>query len=104
MALGVDVHSYSNFKQVLATHYDIHIKADFSRQIFHGYVDVALDVLEAAKEVLFDTKDIAVERVINVATGDRLYHTLTPNHTALGLALRVPLPEGSCSAGTFICL
>jgi hypothetical protein len=102
MALGVDVHSYANFKQVLAKHYDIHIKADFCRQIFHGFVDVKFEVLEASEknEVLLDTKDLAIERVEEVTTGERLSHTLTPNHAALGLALRISLPDNAKTVGT----
>lgn len=65
--LGEDLHSWSNFKEVVSRHLSIVLTVDLKRQVFSGYVDHSVEVLvDNATEVLFDTKYLAIEGVYSV--------------------------------------
>lgn len=98
--LGPDTHSYSNYHDVIATHYHLQLRTDFTRKIFHGHVDITLSVkTDGASFVMFDTKALAVERVEEVSSKAVLHHTLPEHHESLGVCLKVPLPESARKAG-----
>jgi leukotriene-A4 hydrolase len=96
-ALGDDIHSWSNWKQVVVVHADIKVTIDFTRKLFFGYVDNTISILhEGTNSLVLDTRALAIEDVGIMENGEfkPLLFTLPKNHPALGLALHIPLPEG----------
>jgi len=93
--LGADIHSYANFQQIRCSHLYLSLSVDFTRKIFHGYVDLDFKVLEDnVKEILLDSKNLAIERVEDRDAPDAaVLHTLPTHHPALGIALRIPIDK-----------
>jgi len=99
--LGDDMHSYANFKEIVARDYSLKLRADFRRKIFHGHVDIRAEVLVAGVRVLkLDTNALAIESVHllegkNLTEGESLDYTQPVCHHKLGTALHVPLPAAA---------
>eukprot|EP01125_Pyxidicula_operculata_P007064 TRINITY_DN240_c7_g1_i1.p1 TRINITY_DN240_c7_g1~~TRINITY_DN240_c7_g1_i1.p1 ORF type:complete len:622 (+),score=125.41 TRINITY_DN240_c7_g1_i1:62-1927(+) len=96
-ALGEDLHSWSNFKQVITTDLDLSVRVDFQRQILFGNVVHTLSVLEdGVTEVNFDTRALGIEDILLVSNeGEEsvLAWTIPKSHPALGKSLTVTLPQ-----------
>jgi leukotriene-A4 hydrolase len=88
-ALGPCPHSHSNWKDVVARHYDLHLTVDFKRKILHGHVNVVVEVLNDSKELRLDCKNLAIERV--TAGSELLPHTIPINDPTFGSCLSIPL-------------
>jgi len=103
MALGADPHSYANFNQVQTTHLHLSLRADFKDKAFRGYVDITAKVLTGdAKDFLLDTNQLAIARVVDLATNRPLLYTMPKAHAALGTLLSIPIPTDSQKAGTSV--
>ncbi len=101
--LGPCPHSHSNWKDVVVRHYDIALTVDFKRSIMHGHVVISAEVLsDAAKELLLDSKNLAIERVTTGTEkegGDVLPFTIPINDPTFGSCLSIPLPAAAQKKG-----
>lgn len=72
-------------------HYCIAVTIDFKRRITFGHVDITVEALTDAKEVRFDAKNLAIERVTDAKSGEVLAFTIPKNDLTFGSCLSVPL-------------
>jgi len=103
MALGVDPHSYANFKEVVVTHLHICLKADFAAKSLSGYVDLTAKVLvDGTQELLLDTNQLEVTKVVDLKENEQPLQFTKPReqNEQLGVPLSIPIPENSRRAGT----
>lgn len=101
--LGEDVHSYSNFSEILITHIYPHLYVDFNRHIVHGYTDLTVEKKKENVSVLrLDTKGLAIEYASVVSDNKEtpLPWTIPQYHAALGSCLQVDI--STVSAKTFV--
>lgn len=89
-ALGQDVHSHANFADIKATHYDIHIAADFKAHVFRGHVDVQVQrVKQDAKQLVLDVNTLEVSKVEVVGGQTLAFEVAAPIHAHLGQPLKI---------------
>eukprot|EP01120_Amphizonella_sp_Union-15-10_P007859 TRINITY_DN270_c0_g1_i1.p1 TRINITY_DN270_c0_g1~~TRINITY_DN270_c0_g1_i1.p1 ORF type:complete len:617 (-),score=117.27 TRINITY_DN270_c0_g1_i1:104-1954(-) len=100
--LGLDPHSYSNYKEARVKHLHLELRVDFKRKIFHGFVNLTVYLLEEANELLLDAKALAIEKVLDLETGSPLLWTIPKNHESLGFCVRIPLPTKNRNKGSTI--
>ncbi|HEX9206637.1 MAG TPA: M1 family metallopeptidase [Steroidobacteraceae bacterium] len=92
-----DIHSYADPGRYVTRHYDLDLTADFARHELRGSVTLELDKVDpAARELVLDTRDLAIESVAAAPAGSERFraarYRLEPADPTLGSALRIELP------------
>ena len=62
--LNEDAHSYANFNDVRITHMNLNLTVDFQEKILDGKVDVSVDNYTNAKQLILDSKDLTIHKVL----------------------------------------
>lgn len=89
-----DYHSYANPDEVLVTHLNLDLSADFAVKKLIGSVQVTMQrQKENAKELILDTRDLTILSV--TSNGKPVSFDLKPADENLGAALHIVLPEGA---------
>jgi leukotriene-A4 hydrolase len=88
-----DWHSFARPAEARVTHVAIDLRVDFGTRTLGGTATLSLAVAPGAREVVLDTKDLAIERATNAA-GGILAHTLGDEDAVRGRPLRVALRPG----------
>ncbi len=89
-----DYHSYANPDEVLVTHLNLDLTANFTAKKLIGSVQVTVQrQKENADELILDTRDLTI---LNVASGGKDVHfELKAADENLGAALHITLPKGA---------
>ncbi|MDX9765625.1 MAG: aminopeptidase, partial [Chiayiivirga sp.] len=96
-----DVHSYAQPDKVVIRDLGLDLRVDFERRILRGHADLALEWRDpAARELVLDTRDLAIEKVLGKAADGRwlrLAHELGERDATLGqkLTIRMRKPYDS---------
>jgi len=89
-----DYHSYANPDEVLVTHLNLDLTADFTVKKLIGSVEVTVKrQKENADELILDTRDLAITSVTN--NGKDIPFALKAADENLGAALHITLPKGA---------
>jgi hypothetical protein len=86
-----DIHSYARPWQARVTHVALDLTADFAAKTLAGSATLNVDRAAGAKQIVLDTKGLAVERVTD-KDGTPLTFTLGNADAILGRPLTVDLP------------
>ena len=62
--LNEDAHSYANFNDVRITHMNLSLTVDFQKNTLDGKVDVSVDNYTNAKQLILDSKDLTIHKVL----------------------------------------
>jgi leukotriene-A4 hydrolase len=62
--LNEDAHSYANFNDVRITHMNLNLTVDFQEKTLDGKVDVSVDNYTNAKQLILDSKDLTIHKVL----------------------------------------
>lgn len=89
-----DYHSYANPDEVLVTHLNLDLTADFTAKKLVGSVQVTVKrIKENADELILDTRDLSI---LNVTSNDKdVPFDLKAADENLGAALHITLPKGA---------
>jgi aminopeptidase N len=90
----LDMHSYARPDEARVTHVALDLRADFTKRTLSGTATLTLDVARDAREVVLDTKDLAIEAVTD-ESGRALQHASGGTDAILGTPLRIALPAGT---------
>lgn len=91
---GKDYHSYANPEEILITHLNLDLTADFEAKKLIGSVQVTVDrQQDDANELVLDTRDLAIISV--TSNGEKIVFELKPADENLGAALHIILPENA---------
>ena len=88
------MHSYARPDEARVTHVALDLRADFTKKTLSGTATLTLDVAPDAREVVLDTKDLAIEAV-TAESGTALQHAFGGTDAILGAPLRIALPAGT---------
>lgn len=89
-----DYHSYANPDEVLVTHLNLDLTADFTAKKLVGSVQVTVKrIKENADELILDTRDLAILNV--TSNGKDVPFDLKAADENLGAALHITLPKGA---------
>lgn len=89
-----DYHSYANPDEVLVTHLNLDLTADFTVKKLIGSVQVTVKrQKENADELILDTRDLAILSV--TSSGEDVPFDLKAADENLGAALHISLPKGA---------
>lgn len=89
-----DYHSYANPDEVLVTHLNLDLSADFTVKKLIGSVQVTVKrQKENADELILDTRDLAILSV--TSSGEDVPFDLKAADENLGAALHITLPKGA---------
>lgn len=93
MNVAQDYHSFANVAEVMVTHINLDISADFETKQLSGIATLDLQrIASDAEKVVLDTRDLTIN---SVSAGNlALDFQLAPEDPELGSALSVTLPEG----------
>lgn len=58
-----DAHSFAKPDQAFAKHLDLDVKVDFENRVITGVASYEIEMREGAEEIIFDTKDLRIEKV-----------------------------------------
>lgn len=58
-----DMHSYSNVDEVHTKHLHLNLNIDFDQKLVHGIAEHQIENLSEADEMIFDIKDLEIEKV-----------------------------------------
>jgi len=94
MALPRDIHSFARPEVARVTHVDLDLHADFGARRITGTATLDVQAAPGAREIVLDTKDLAIREVTDGA-GRPLPFALGEPDSILGRALTVQLPEGT---------
>ncbi|GAA3968163.1 M1 family metallopeptidase [Hymenobacter antarcticus] len=98
ISLPTDPHSYAGSSPIRAHHLALDLTVDFESRTLAGSATWHLAPSVAATEVVFDTRDLTIEKVEHIdETGQALEtaFSLDAPDPTLGQALRVPLAPGT---------
>jgi leukotriene-A4 hydrolase len=89
-----DAHSFANIQDFRTTHLALDLRADFSKQVLDGYVDLHLERLNPeVTQLVLDTRDLRISRVELLANKTQsLKFVLSERNATYGSALTVTLP------------
>lgn len=96
-----DVHSYAQPDRVVIRDLGLDLRVDFEHKTLRGHADLALEWRDpAARELVLDTRDLAIEKVLGKAADGRwfkLEHELGERDARLGqkLSIRMRKPYDS---------
>lgn len=91
-----DYHSYANPEQILVSHLNIDLRADFEAKKLIGSVDLTIArQQENANELILDTRELTIKSVSS--QGAELAYELKNADENLGAALHIILPENAQS-------
>ncbi|HEU4455657.1 MAG TPA: M1 family metallopeptidase [Longimicrobium sp.] len=93
-ALPRDIHSFARPEVARVTHVDLDLHADFGARRITGTATLDVQAAPGAREIVLDTKDLAIREVTDGA-GRPLPHALGQPDSILGRALTIQLPEGT---------
>jgi leukotriene-A4 hydrolase len=88
-----DWHSFASPAEARVTHVAIDLRVDFGTKTLGGTATLSLEVAPGAREVVLDTKDLAIERATDAA-GSALAHTVGDEDAVRGRPLRIALRPG----------
>ncbi|MEW9799081.1 M1 family metallopeptidase [Alteromonas sp. CYL-A6] len=89
---GKDYHSFSNPDEVVVTHLDLDLTADFARRVLSGKAVVTYKKLnESAETLILDTRELAIKSVR--AGGADVPFRLGNTDPAMGTPLMISLPK-----------
>lgn len=94
MDVAKDHHSFANADQVMVTHINLDLTADFDNKQLSGTAALNYEKIDAdAKELILDTRDLTIKSVTN--NGNDIVFDLKQADPNLGAALHIVLPENS---------
>lgn len=88
-----DPHSFSNPAEARGTHLDLELYVHFDRKELEGVARWTIEAAPGAKEIVFDTRQMHIDKVTVGEAENPLDFTLGEEDPLLGQALRVSLPE-----------
>jgi leukotriene A-4 hydrolase/aminopeptidase len=93
-----DVHSYARPAEARTTDLSLGWLIDFEKRRISGVALFLIERAEGAREIVLDTRDLAIDRVTGFLPGSparsvELAHRLGPKDPVLGAPLHVELPE-----------
>lgn len=89
-----DPHSLANFEDVVMTHLNLVLKADFDDQELKGHVIIQYKKLNPETEfMVLDTRDLKIRRVSVADSNQSLSWKLGDRQAPLGSPLRIKLPD-----------
>lgn len=94
VARTADDHSYARPQEARVTHVDLDLTADFDTKTLRGTASLTLETQANAKQVILDTKALAIEGVTD-ASGAPLKYRLGAVDPMMGAPLTVDLPQGA---------
>lgn len=86
-----DYHSFSEPEIAKAVHLDLNIEVDFDKKILSGKAHYLISKADGAKNIVFDTYDIVIEKV--TGANDDLNFSLGKKDDIKGQALTIDLPD-----------
>jgi len=84
-----DPHSFSNPDKAVAKHLDLNLKVNFDQKILSGYARWTISAKEKAGSIVFDTRDLDIQKVTLGTSEKETTWTLTEPHPIFGSALNV---------------
>lgn len=87
-----DMHSHSNVNEVKTTHLHLNLDVNFEEKTLKGYAEHKIENLSSAKKMIFDTKQLIIDKVVLNDTEEANYIKL-PGDEMLGEALEVDINE-----------
>lgn len=94
MDVAKDHHSFANADQVVVTHINLDLTADFENKQLSGTAELSYEkILPQATELILDTRDLTIARV--TSNGTDIAYDLKQADPNLGAALHITLPENS---------
>lgn len=91
-ALSEDVHSYTNSNDVRVTHLNLNLNVDFEKKILSGWAEWDLVNLNYKKELILDTRDLQIEKVLLDGEIETVFH-LGEEEQYFGRALHIEIKE-----------
>jgi leukotriene A-4 hydrolase/aminopeptidase len=92
--VGKDYHSFANPEEVIVTHLDLDLRADFEQKQLSGTVGLDIKrVQQDANTLILDTRDLNINSV--TVAGKAVPFELKPADENLGAALHIDLPSGA---------
>lgn len=88
-----DPHSFANPDTARMTHLSLELKVDFKEKVLSGTATCTIEASTGAKEVVFDTRDLAISSVLVDGKPETRF-SLDEPVPFLGRALHVPLEAG----------
>lgn len=89
---GVDYHSFSNPDEIIVTHLDLDLTADFDSSVLSGTATLTYRKQQSdADTLMLDTRDLTISGVS--ANGTPIDYELQAADPELGAALEIQLPE-----------
>lgn len=98
-----DVHSLSNYYEVMAEHLDLDIKVDFTTQVISGKASWDINNPTNLDFIVFDTRLLNIEKVTLGDDEAPAKFSLAPDVKYLGKALRVELTTGVKKVNIYYC-
>ncbi|HEU4556952.1 MAG TPA: hypothetical protein VFS20_03845, partial [Longimicrobium sp.] len=89
-----DIHSFARPEVARVTHVDLDLHADFGAKMLTGTARLDIETASSAREIVLDTKDLAIREVTDGA-GRALQFALGQPDSILGRALTIQLPQGT---------
>lgn len=84
-----DPHSFSKPEEALTKHLDLNLKVDFDQKILSGFARWTISAKDNATEIVFDTRDLGIQKVTVGAAEKETTWTLAEPHPIFGSALTV---------------
>jgi aminopeptidase N len=94
MALPRDIHSFARPDEARVSHVSVDLRADFQARTLAGTATLDVQAAPGAREIVLDTRDLAVQQVTDGA-GRPLQWALGTADPVLGVPLTVQLPQGT---------
>ncbi len=86
-----DQHSFSRPDSAVTTHLDLHLKVDFGQKILSGYARWNISNKGQAKDIVFDTQDLDIQKVTIGSEEKETTWSLDKPHEIFGSALRISI-------------
>ncbi|MEL6823577.1 MAG: aminopeptidase, partial [Calditrichota bacterium] len=91
----VDIHSFSRPNQVIVTHLDLDIEVDFSKKEIAGTAALHIDNIAGGNELILDTRDLTIEKVVIDDQGTETSFTLGEEQAYMGQPLNIAIESGT---------
>jgi len=85
-----DLHSFANAQEVIMQHLTLDLTVDFEQKVLKGKAIIFFENLSQADEIILDTRDLKIEKVI-LENGEDANFRLEKNVKYLGQALKVDI-------------
>ena len=94
----MDPNSFANVQDVVVESFDLNLDVNFRSKTLSGYIDMKTKALRDAKQIVMDTKDLSISKIVD-GKGAALGYELSDADAVFGAKLTVQMPGGESKAG-----